>query len=109
MEKFKIRPEVEKINEKIIETRRKIHKNPEIKFQEFQTQELILDYLKDFGFQIHKNVGQTGVVAILKGKFPGPCIMLRADMDALPLEEKTGLEFSSKNPHKFHACGHDGQ
>ena len=109
MEGFKIHKEVQKIENKIIETRRKIHSNPEISKNEIETANLIINYLKNLNMKIITNIAETGVVAILEGKFSGPCIMLRANMDALPLQEKTGLEISSKNKGIHHACGHDRQ
>ena len=91
------------------------HQNPELSFMEFKTAERLANELKEAGFEVTTGVGKTGVVAILKnGK--GPLVMMRADMDALPVEEKTGLPYASKVKSKdwhgnevsvMHACGHD--
>lgn len=84
--------------------------------REFRTSELIAKHLKSLGIQVQTKVGVTGVVGILKGDKPGPVVALRADMDALPVEEKNDLAFASKVKTKYngketfvmHACGHDG-
>lgn len=82
---------------------------PETKYEEFETSKYILSHLEKIkNLEIKKNIAVTGIVAILRGKQEGPCILLRADMDALNLEEETGEIFTSKNKGKHHACGHDG-
>ncbi len=100
---------------KLVAIRRKIHANPEIGYQEFETAELICKELDALNIPYKKNVAKTGVVAILK-KGDGPCIALRADMDALPIKEETNLQFKSLKKTKnesnieiplMHACGHD--
>ena len=89
--------------------RQKIHSKPEIAYEEFETSEFIAEKLKEFGIEVHKGIGGTGVVGVLKGnRKSNKAIGLRADMDALPMSEKTNLKYSSKNPGKMHACGHDG-
>lgn len=91
------------------EIRRHIHSYPELSFKEFKTAAFICQKLKELDIPFQDSIAKTGVVADI-GK-PGavqPCIALRADMDALPLEEKTGLSFSSQHPGIMHACGHDG-
>ena len=93
-----------KIKEEIVDIRRKIHSNPELGLEEFETQRLIMEYLENIGIEA-KKIAKTGVVAeIGYGK---PKIGLRADMDALPVEEKTDLPFSSRRKGYMHACGHD--
>ena len=88
--------------------RREIHRNPEVSGEEKETAALIVRELEACGcFAIRKNVAGYGVIAEIKGALPGPVIALRADMDALPVAEETGLEFSSCNPGVMHACGHD--
>ncbi|MCX6153989.1 MAG: M20 family metallopeptidase [Candidatus Kapabacteria bacterium] len=96
---------IENYQTDLILLRRKIHANPELSFQEFQTSALIQKYLTDLGvnFQI---LASTGVVAHI-GNPDHPCIALRADIDALPILEETGLECSSQNKGIMHACGHD--
>ena len=102
-----INEKVEKINSKIITLRRKIHENPELGFDVFNTANLIAKSLGEIGIPYKDGVGKTGIVAVIEAKTPGPCILLRADMDALPLTEITGLEYASKIDGKMHACGHD--
>ena len=104
------------IEQKVIDWRHDIHQNPELGNREFRTAELITEHLKSLGIDVQTNVGVTGVVGILKGEKPGPVIALRADMDALPVEEKNALPFASKVKTTYdgketfvmHACGHDG-
>jgi len=95
----------------ITEWRRDIHENPEILFDTHRTSALVADKLKEFGCdEIVTGLGRTGVVGIIKGKSntSGRTIGLRADMDALPIHEETGLDYASKTPGAMHACGHDG-
>jgi amidohydrolase len=91
----------------IIELRREIHRNPELAFQEYETSKLIYNNLSKLGFDKVNKIAETGVTALLNGKVKGKCVGLRADIDALPILEKTGLPFASKNTGKMHACGHD--
>ena len=89
--------------------RQTIHSFPEIAYEEYKTAEFIEKKLKEFGIKVIKNIGKTGLVGILEGKKnSSKSIGLRADMDALPMDEKTNLSYSSKNLGKMHACGHDG-
>ena len=88
-----IHPEVIAIKNYIISTRRDIHKHPELSFQEFRTSKLVSEQLKSFGIQVIDNVGKTGVVGILESKNKGPTIALRADMDALPINEKNSHHY----------------
>lgn len=104
------------IEQKVIEWRHDIHQNPELGNREFRTAELIAKHLKSLGIDVQTKVGVTGVVGILKGGLPGPVVALRADMDALPVEEKNDLPYASKvkttyngnETYVMHACGHDG-
>ncbi len=99
----------EKLSLWIREIRRDIHTFPELSFQEIKTSNYIFQKLAELGISFKRNIGKTGIVATLGNNDPNlPCIALRADMDALPIEEKTGLSFSSQNPGVMHACGHDG-
>ena len=103
------------IQSKLVEWRRHIHQNPELGNREFKTAAYIVDHLKTLGLEIKTNVAKTGVVAILKGGKPGPCIALRADIDALPVRERVNIPFASKDSADYlgqrvpvmHACGHD--
>ncbi len=89
--------------------RRHIHMNPELALDCHETAAFVVEQLKAFGVdEIHEGLAKTGVVAIIKGNGEGPCTGLRADMDALPMQEETGAEWASKTPGKMHACGHDG-
>ncbi|MBY6201132.1 amidohydrolase [Maritalea mobilis] len=95
----------------ITEWRRDIHEHPEILFETHRTAALVADKLKEFGCdEVVTGIGRTGVVGIIKGKTDksGRTIGLRADMDALPIHEETGLDYASKTPGAMHACGHDG-
>ena len=102
-----IRPEILKIKNTIIETRRDFHKHPELSFQEKRTSKIVAKKLESYGIKTQKNVGKTGVVGILKSKNKGPTIALRADMDALPIQETNNLSYKSVNDGVMHACGHD--
>lgn len=99
---------LEGIYEEIVSIRRHLHENPELSFQEVQTPQFIAAYHEELGHEVRKNVGGNGVVAVLKGVLPGPTVALRADFDALPIQEETDLPFKSKNDGVMHACGHDG-
>jgi amidohydrolase len=104
-----------KIEPKVIEWRHDIHQNPELSNRETRTAALVAKHLQSLGIEVKTNVAKTGVVGILKGDKPGPVIALRADMDALPVTEKTNLPFTSKAKGIYngqevgvmHACGHD--
>lgn len=86
-----------------------MHRNPELQFDCHKTAAFVVERLKEFGItDIHEGIATTGVVAVIEGRGKGPTIGLRADMDALPILEATGLEHASQTPGKMHACGHDG-
>jgi amidohydrolase len=88
--------------------RRDLHRHPELGFREFYTAGRIALELEKLGLEVHKGVAGTGVVALIEGEKPGAVVLARFDMDALPVQEETGLDFSSQNPVVMHACGHDG-
>ena len=96
----------EKYYPDMIRLRRTIHANPELAFEEYATSALVAETLERLGLEVTRGIAKTGVVASLRGT-SGKTVALRSDMDALPIEEATGLEFASKNPGKMHACGHD--
>ncbi|MBR9909757.1 MAG: amidohydrolase [Gammaproteobacteria bacterium] len=105
-----------KIESQVILWRRDIHQHPELGFQEHRTAALVANHLRNLQFdEVLTGIGETGVVGILRGKLPGPVVALRADMDALPVLEQTGLEFASTATANWqgqqvpvmHACGHD--
>ena len=91
----------------IIEIRREIHRHPEIGHKEFKTTELIKKKLTEYGVDEFQSCLETGAVALIRGSEDGPCVALRADIDALPVSEETGLPYSSEVPGMMHACGHD--
>ncbi|SFR40938.1 hippurate hydrolase [Yoonia tamlensis] len=89
--------------------RRHLHMHPEIQFDCHKTAAFVVERLREFGISdIHEGIATSGVVAIIEGNAAGPTIGLRADMDALPMDELTGLDYASTVPGKMHACGHDG-
>ncbi|WFA09999.1 amidohydrolase [Tissierella sp. Yu-01] len=102
-----IKEEVLELEEELINLRRDFHMHPELGFQEYRTSGIVFDYLSKLGLEVEK-IAKTGVVGLLRGKEPGKTLMLRADMDALPQTEKTGLPYASINEGIMHACGHDG-
>jgi amidohydrolase len=103
------------VNAKVIAWRRDIHQHPELGNRETRTAKLVADHLRALGMEVKTGIATTGVTAVLKGGRPGPRIALRADMDALPVTERSGLPFESKATSTFrgetvgvmHACGHD--
>jgi amidohydrolase len=103
-------PTLELPPELIAETvaiRRDIHAHPELAFAEHRTAALVAAKLRALGLEVHEGIGGTGVVGLLSGAKPGSTIMLRADMDALPMPEESAVPFASQNPGVMHACGHD--
>ena len=88
--------------------RRDFHRHPELGFSEVRTGGIVAKELEVLGIEVTKGVGKTGVVGYLEGSRPGPTLLLRFDMDALPINEDTGAEYTSTNPGVMHACGHDG-
>lgn len=92
----------------IISFRHQFHMYPELGHKEFNTARAVSEELKRLKIEVRENVAETGVVGILKGKYPGKTVMLRADMDALPIQENTDVPYKSKVDGVMHACGHDG-
>lgn len=88
--------------------RRDFHRHPELGFEEVRTAGVVAQELQALGLEVSTGIAKTGVVALLEGSRPGPVVMLRFDMDALPIVEETGAEYASQNPGVMHACGHDG-
>ena len=103
-----LKTQIARIAPDMVKVRRTIHQNPEIALKEFDTSALIRKLLKQAGIPALKPFLETDVVAMVKGKKPGKNVTLRADIDALPLLEKTGLPYASKRKGTMHACGHDG-
>jgi amidohydrolase len=92
----------------VVATRRDLHRHPELGFEEHRTSALVADRLRALGFDVHTGIGKTGVVGVVKGARSGKTIMLRADMDALPIDEENEVSYRSQAPAHMHACGHDG-
>ena len=105
--KYRIKKLAAEYSSELIALRREIHRNPEVAFNEFETTELIVSRLKQKGIKNVKRITKTGLYAVINGNKKGKCAALRADIDALPIQENTGLKFASKNPGIMHACGHD--
>lgn len=103
------------VEKSVVAWRRDIHQHPELGNRETRTADIAATHLEKLGMQVERNIGYTGVVGILKGDLPGPTVMLRADMDALPVTEKVDLPFASTQTTNYrgvdvgimHACGHD--
>ena len=107
--------QINPLMDKVIEWRHDIHENPELSNREFRTAEKVEAHLRSLGIKVESKIAYTGVVGLIEGSLPGPTIALRADMDGLPVIEKTGLPFASKKMTEYlgqnvgvmHACGHD--
>ena len=102
-----VRDEVERISDGVIAVRRDLHRHPELSWQEERTQRVILDRLDALGLEDVRPLARTGATALVRGARQGPCVLWRADIDALPVPEKTDLPFASENEGVMHACGHD--
>jgi hippurate hydrolase len=100
--------DIDDLLEPLIAFRRDIHAHPELGFCEHRTAGRIADQLRALGLEVHEGIGNTGVVAVLRNGRSGRAIGLRADMDALPIDEQTNLPYASTAPGTFHGCGHDG-
>ncbi len=101
-----IKKESQKLQDELIELRRVFHADPELGFEEHRTSQKIEQYLQELGLET-KRVAKTGIVALVTGKRSSPVLMLRADIDALPIQEENSVTYASKNPGVMHACGHD--
>ena len=110
-----IQSKVESLQAKTNSWREQIHQNPELGNREFKTAKLVAAHLRSLGIEVQEGVAKTGVVGVLKGTKPGPCVALRADMDALPVTERVKIPFASREKTIYegaevgvmHACGHD--
>ena len=101
---------IQKFHQELIALRRDLHANPEIGFQEVRTSGIVAGALEALGVEVHRGVGKTGVVGVIRGQRhdSGLSIGLRADMDALPIKEEGDVAYCSTVPGLMHACGHDG-
>ena len=104
----RLSPDVRALADEVVTLRRDFHRHPELLFDLPYTSGKVADYLKGLGLEVKTGIGGAGIVALLKGAQPGPTVLYRADMDALPLLEETGYEFASETKGLMHACGHDG-
>ncbi|MDQ0550833.1 M20 family metallopeptidase [Pantoea agglomerans] len=102
-----IKARVNELESQLVAIRRDIHAHPELGFDTLRTASLVTEYLQALGLNPRTGVGRSGVVVDIDGAEPGKTLLLRADMDALPIHEQTGLPFASRYPGKMHACGHD--
>ncbi len=101
-------PDVSALVPALVAVRREIHQAPELGFEETRTAALVADRLRALGLPVQTGVAKTGVVALVEGAHPGPTLLLRADMDGLPVQEATGAPYASRHAGRMHACGHDG-
>ncbi len=97
----------QRLASEVVADRRAIHQHPELLYQEHQTSALVAARLQALGIEVRTGVAGTGVVGLLRGTRPGKTVLLRADMDALPIEEQSQVDYRSQNPGVMHACGHD--
>lgn len=98
---------LERIYPEMVRWRRHLHRHPELSYQEKETSEFVAGRLEDLGLEVRRNVGGYGVTALLRGGRPGPTVALRADMDALPIQDEKKVDYASQVPGVMHACGHD--
>jgi hippurate hydrolase len=103
-----VKTEIAALQAEMTAWRRDIHAHPELGFQEQRTSQLVAEKLQSFGVEVHRGIGKTGVVGVLKSGSSGRTVGLRADMDALPIQEENSFEHRSRHDGRMHACGHDG-
>lgn len=108
MSSFDAHQRAQALRDEIIVRRRDFHQHPELGFEEIRTAGIVAAELNALGLEVQTGVGKTGVIGVLEGAHDGPTVLVRADMDALPIHEENVLEFASKTAGKMHACGHDG-
>jgi amidohydrolase len=108
MEMEKLFSKLEELYDEIVEIRRHLHQNPELSFEEVETPKYVAAFHQALGHEVRTEVGGRGVVAVLKGGKPGKTVGLRADFDALPIQEENDVPYKSNVPGVMHACGHDG-
>lgn len=104
----KLDQEIAEIKDELILMRKDFHRFPEVGFQEYRTAEKVAEYMKNVGFEVQTGIAGTGVVGLLRGKNEGPTLGIRACLDALAMEECSGVDYRSENKGVFHGCGHDG-
>ncbi len=104
----RVRPEIQALQPQIVEWRRQLHQRPELAFREQMTAEFVTQKLQDWAIEHQTGIAQTGIVATIPGDRPGPVLAIRADMDALPIQEENQVPYRSQHDGVMHACGHDG-
>jgi len=102
-----IRAAAERVAPSVVAVRRDLHAHPELSNREERTGHLVVERLRDLGLEVRHPVARTGVVGVLRGGLPGAVVALRADMDALPIDEQNDVPYKSQTPGVMHACGHD--
>lgn len=102
------RSQANALRDSMIARRRDFHIHPELSFQEIRTAGIVAQKLSELGLEVRTGVGKTGVIGLLEGDREGPTVLIRCDMDALPVQEENQVEYRSKTPQVMHACGHDG-
>lgn len=100
--------QAEALRSQLIDRRRDLHRHPELAFEEVRTAGVVAETLNALGLEVRTGVGRTGVVGLLEGSQPGPVVLVRCDMDALPIDEENDAPYRSQTPGRMHACGHDG-
>jgi amidohydrolase len=108
LEHVRLSAEVAAMAEELVATRRDLHAHPELGYQERRTAGIVAGRLREMGIEVREGVAETGVIGLLRGARPGPTVLLRADMDALPIQEASEVPYRSQAPGVMHACGHDG-
>jgi len=103
-----LREQARKLRQELVQFRRDLHRHPELGMQEVRTSRKVREALQGLGLEIRHPVANTGVVALLRGRSPSPVVALRADMDALPIQDRKEVPYASQVPGVMHACGHDG-
>ena len=104
----RIRPEIQALQPMLVELRRRLHQCPELGFREYLTAELVSQKLQEWGIEHETGIAKTGIVATITGNQPGKVLAIRADMDALPIQEENDVPYRSQHDGVMHACGHDG-
>ena len=104
---MKLFDEAMTMQDEIVRLRRDFHRHPELGFEEVRTAGIVAQQLTALGMEVTTGIAETGVIGILRGKAESPVLLLRFDMDALPILEETGAPYASEIPGKMHACGHD--
>ncbi len=103
-----IRPDIRRLQPQLVEWRRKFHRYPELGFKEVLTAQFISQKLTEWGIEYQRGIAETGIVATIESNFPGAVLAIRADMDALPIQEENEVPYRSQHEGVMHACGHDG-